>query len=101
MARMVAGGSSLYEGGLVIADNEIEGPLYGYFNTNYKTYANDVVTLLNDRLTESGLGKLWMAEKISVSGNFDHFDLQIVMKDKSKNSLGTFVDSIYTALFGL
>jgi hypothetical protein len=101
MAKKVASGSRLYEGGMVISDNEIEGPLYGYFNTNYKTYANDVVTLLNDRLTESGLGKLWMAEKISVSGNFDHFDLQIVMKDKSKNSLGTFVDSIYTALFGL
>ena len=99
LAKKVALGEQLFDGELDVTEEEVKGPLYGNFNTNYGSYSNDVLMLLNDRLTESGIGKLWMAEKITLSGDPNRMSLRIVMKEKAKNSLGTFVDSMFEAIF--
>jgi len=99
LAKKVALGEQLFDGELDVTEEEVKGPLYGNFNTNYGSYSNDVLMLLNDRLTESGIGKLWMAEKITLSGDPNRMNLRIVMKEKAKNSLGTFVDSMFEAIF--
>ena len=73
---------------------------YGYLNTDYSEYAPSVQSMLINQFSKEGIDKLWMAEKITMAGNYNHIEFKVVMKDREINALGTFVQSLYALVLG-
>ena len=73
---------------------------YGYLNTDYTTYTPSVQSMLINQFSKEGVDKLWMAEKITMSGQYNHVEFKVVMKDQETNALGTFIQSIYALVLG-
>ncbi|MBL4704987.1 MAG: hypothetical protein JKY54_10725, partial [Flavobacteriales bacterium] len=95
IAQKVANGEKVSSTPLELSEDELSKPAYGFLNTNYASYSDQIQEMLNEHLQKSSLDQLWMAKKISASGNFDHFEIKIEMKDKSKNALGVFIEAFY------
>lgn len=98
VAEKVASGQSLNTAPMEFSAGDIAQPFFTYFNTNYSSYSDKVKAFMGERLSAEDIDRLWMAEKISASANFDHFEFRVVMKDKSQNALKVFVHAIYSAL---
>jgi hypothetical protein len=98
IAQRIVKGESLSSQPLAISSDHVKMPLYSYFNTNYDSYSANVKGFLSQYLSSNDLAKLWMAEEINVSGNFDHFELRVIMKNKSENAMSVLVNAFYSAL---
>lgn len=89
------------ESNLMIPAKEMASPLFGYFNTNFESYGDQIKATIGQVLSEKSVDKLWMAEKISANGNFDHFEFRVKMKDSTNNALGTFVKNAVGIVLGM
>lgn len=100
MAHKIADGKMVRDNDSKLDEMRDGVSFYGYFNTDYTKYTPSVLSMLRHQLTQDGIDKLWMAEKITASGNYNHIEFKVVMKDKEVNALGTFVQSIYGLILG-
>ncbi len=75
-------------------EEEMNNPVFGYWNVDYSTYSVQSKATMEQAVGVLSSDQLWMAEKVVFFGSFDHFEFQVVMKDKSDNALKIFIHTV-------
>lgn len=75
----------------------IKDPLYGYFNSDLSSLPDGFKNMIKDNGGDSGEESLKFfneVENINFSGSFDHIKFEVILKDKTTNSLELIVSKM-------